>query len=156
MQFHVGDQEFCLKGISQTKLKVLEGQLYCKLITGVAQLYFLQVPKILEHYIQFNAMGNQSASDPLELHLLKKKFQDIFTDPDSLPPLRGVFDHKIPLLLEVSPVNIRPCRYPLKQRDIIEQPIHEMLDKGIIQNNNSPFASLVVLVGKKDVLEDFM
>jgi hypothetical protein len=133
MQFYVGDQEFCLKGIPQAKLKVVEGQPSCKFITGAAQLCVLHVTEIPEHYIQFNAMGNQSASDPPELHLLKEKFQDIFADPNSLPPLRGVFDHKIPLLPEVSLVNIRPYRYPLKQRVIIEQLIHEMLDRGIIQ-----------------------
>lgn len=47
-------------------------------------------------------------------------------------------------------MNIRPYRYPIKQRDIIEQLIQEMLDRGIIQTSSSPFASPVVLVGKKD------
>lgn len=47
-------------------------------------------------------------------------------------------------------MSIRPYRYPLKERDIIEQLVQEMLDKGIIQASVSPFASPVVLVGKKD------
>lgn len=64
--------------------------------------------------------------------------------------MRGVFDHRIPLLPNATPVNIRPYTYPLKQRDVIEQLIQEMLDRGIIQNSTSPFASPVVLVGKKD------
>lgn len=63
-----------------------------------------------------------------------------------LPPHRGLFDHKIPLLPNVSPVSIKPYRYPLKQRDVIEQLVQEMHDRGIIQPNNSPFASPVVLV----------
>ena len=47
-------------------------------------------------------------------------------------------------------MNIRSYMYPINQRDIIEQLIQEMLDKGIIQTSSGPFASPVVLVGKKD------
>lgn len=56
----------------------------------------------------------------------------------------------MPLEESKGPVNIRPYRYPLKQRDVIEQLIQEMLDRGIIQNSCSPFSSPMVLVGKKD------
>jgi len=49
-----------------------------------------------------------------------------------------------------SPINLRAYRYPLKQKDAIEQLVQEMQDKGIIQVRSSPFASLVVGVGKKD------
>lgn len=59
-------------------------------------------------------------------------------------------DHRIPLEPNSRHVNIRPYRYPLKQRDVIEQLVQEMLDRGIIQDSSSPFASPVVLVGKKD------
>lgn len=59
-------------------------------------------------------------------------------------------DHKIPLQPGTGAVNIRPYRYPLKQKDVIEQLVHEMLEIGIIQDSASPFASPVVLVGKKD------
>ena len=74
----------------------------------------------------------------------------MFQDPTSLPPARGHFDHRIPLKEGTSPINLRPYRYPLKQKDIIEQLVQEMQDKGIIQLSSSPFASPVVLVGKKD------
>ena len=49
-----------------------------------------------------------------------------------------------------SPINLRPYRYPLKQKDFIEELVQGMLDKGIIQLSSNPFASPVVLVGKKD------
>ena len=48
------------------------------------------------------------------------------------------------------PINIKPYQYPLKHKNIIEQPVQEMLDKGVIQISSSPFASPVVLVGNKD------
>jgi len=50
-----------------------------------------------------------------------------------------------------SPINISPYRYPLNHKDIIEKLVTEMQQKGIIQFSASPFASPVVLVGKKDV-----
>ncbi|KAL8100580.1 hypothetical protein AgCh_032728 [Apium graveolens] len=85
-----------------------------------------------------------------ELEYLKKQYADIFMEPDKLPPPRQMFDHRIPLQEGTNPINIRPYRYPLKQRDVIEQIIEEMLSRGIIQNSTSPFASPVVLVRKKD------
>lgn len=66
-----------------------------------------------------------------------------------MPPITGKFD-QIPLVPGVGPVNIRPYRYPLKQRDIIKQLVQAMLKKCIIHENSSSFASTVVLVGKKD------
>ncbi|XP_021766248.1 uncharacterized protein LOC110730736 [Chenopodium quinoa] len=74
-----------------------------------------------------------------------------FKEPEELPPSRELFDHRIHLEKGAGTVNIRPYRYPLKQNDIIEKLVQEMLDRGIIQTSTSPFASPVVLVGKKDV-----
>ena len=83
-------------------------------------------------------------SVPAELSPVLKQFEDLFQEPSGLPPNRGVFDHRIPLKGDVKPVNIRPYRYPLKQKDIIEKLVQEMLDSGIIQHSCSPFASPVV------------
>lgn len=50
----------------------------------------------------------------------------------------------------MEPVNKRPYRYPSVKKDVIESLVQQMLDQGIIQPSCSPFASPVVLVGKKD------
>ena len=73
----------------------------------------------------------------------------IFREPDSLPPKR-VFDHHIHLLPGVKPVNVKPYQYSPSQKDEIERQIMEMLHKGIIKPSQSPFASPVILVKKKD------
>ena len=85
-----------------------------------------------------------------QLQALLQSYEDIFEEPKSLPSSRGLFDHKIPLAQGTHPFSIRPYRYPLKQKDIIKSLVHEMLDKGVIHHSSSPFASSVVLVGKKD------
>ncbi|XP_021848493.1 uncharacterized protein [Spinacia oleracea] len=151
MQLHV---EFCfngkivlLKGIPSKKLKVIEGEPSSKVFSTAVQLCLIQV--------QDQSSGGPVASNPQslvaeELKELQLTYHMVFEDPVELPPLRGVFDHPIPLLPDATPVNIRLYRYPLKQRDIIEQLVQEMLDRGIIQTSASPFASTVVLVGKKD------
>ena len=48
------------------------------------------------------------------------------------------------------PVNVWPYRYSPQQKLEIEKQITEMLQKGVIQYSSSPFASLVLLVKKKD------
>ena len=44
----------------------------------------------------------------------------------------------------------RPYRYPFYQKNEIEKIMKELLSAGSIRNNNSPFASSVLLVRKAD------
>ncbi|XP_074346521.1 uncharacterized protein LOC141685312 [Apium graveolens] len=155
MIFTFQGQQICLKGSSPPKLKVMDIAPSYKMMKNAAQLYFLQLAEVGEIKLEACQLLQtervpETPSDEEYLKELKQRYINIFEEPKELPPFRGVFDHPIPLELGSGPVNIRPYRYPLKQRDIIEKLIQEMLDKGIIQNISSPFASPVVLVGKKD------
>ncbi|XP_074327832.1 uncharacterized protein LOC141665749 [Apium graveolens] len=163
MEFMLAGNLFKLRGISPKKLKVLKGDYSSKLFKNAAQLCFVQINEI-------SSLDDESSKDSInvgvqgksvetinadqgpisDLSKLKEQDVDIFREPDALPPTRGIFDHRILLQEWANPVNIRPYRYPLKQRDVIEQLIEEMLERGIIRNSASPFASPVVLVGKKD------
>jgi hypothetical protein len=49
-----------------------------------------------------------------------------------------------------QPVNIHPYRYSPLQKNEIKRQVQEMLRSGVIQVSTSPFASLVLLVKKKD------
>lgn len=50
----------------------------------------------------------------------------------------------------VQPFKMQPYRYPYLQRKEVEKMTHEMMRSGIIQTSQSPFASPVLLVKKKD------
>lgn len=55
----------------------------------------------------------------------------MFATPVSLPPPRP-FDHHIPLLSDVVPVNSKPYRYSPFHKTEIEKQIAELLKSGLI------------------------
>lgn len=80
---------------------------------------------------------------------LVQKYSSVFQATNSLPPHR-ILDHAIPLIPNSVPVNSRPYRYSLAQKDEIEKQVLEMLSASLITPSVSPFASPVLLVKKKD------
>lgn len=87
-------------------------------------------------------------SIPAPLDSLLELYQDVFLEPNSLPPHR-IVDHSIHLLPHTKPVNVKPYRYPHSQKAEIERLVTEMLDSGIIRHIQSPFSPRVLLVKKK-------
>ena len=81
--------------------------------------------------------------------VIKARFPTVFESPKGLPPSRSV-DHSIHLLPGVQPVNSRPDRYSHAQKDEIDKQTQELLLSRIIQPSRSPYASLALLVKKKD------
>jgi len=69
---------------------------------------------------------------PPVLQPLIAAYTDLFKEPTTLPPSRGPFDHKIPLKEGTSSINLRPYRYSLRHKDIIEDLVREMLERGVI------------------------
>lgn len=51
---------------------------------------------------------------------------------------------------DTNPVNLRPYRYYVVQKNVVDKLVRDMLEQGIIQHNNSSFSSPIVLVRKKD------
>ncbi|CAL1414734.1 unnamed protein product [Linum trigynum] len=86
---------------------------------------------------------------PSFLQPILTKFSDVFATPTSLPPPRP-FDHTIPLIPNNKPINIRPYRFPHHQKEVAEKLVAEMLQSEFIQESHSPYASPVLLIGKKD------
>ena len=90
-----------------------------------------------------------SSTESDQLKLLLAKYKDVFTDPKVLPPHR-IHDHTIPLLPTAIPVNSKPYHYSPFHKSEIERQVQELLQAGLITHSNSPFASPVLLVKKKD------
>ena len=86
---------------------------------------------------------------PSAISAILARHQAVFRLPSGLPPARK-FDHRIHLLPNSKPVNVRPYRYPYFQKNEIEKQVQDMLDQGVIQHSHSPFSSPVLLVRKKD------
>ena len=155
MKFVWGNQEVHLKGVIPQQLQVAEGKVSLKHIGNDIHLCMLHVNTVLgeQQSLSLIACSHSVPNAPEDdtcLRNFKAAFHNVFVDPTGLPPSRGVFDHTIPIEHGARPVNIRPYSYPLKQRDIIENMVQETLNMGVIQHSNSPYASPVVLVGKKD------
>ncbi len=74
---------------------------------------------------------------------------DVFVGADGKLGRTTLTKHRIDLTDNV-PVKCRPYRPPLSQMHVIEQEIEKMLADDIIEPSDSPYASPVVLVAKKD------
>ena len=74
------------------------------------------------------------------------KYQDIFTD---IPGTTTLEEHKI-CLTSTDPVKLRPYPLPYSMREIVNKEIQQMLQDGIIEKTDSPYASPIVMVSKTD------
>lgn len=91
-----------------------------------------------------------SVKEELKITELVEEYGDILREPASLPPYKENHDHKITLAEGSNPVNQKPYRYAVYQKEKIDKMVKELLDVGTVQPSSSAYASHVVLVKKKD------
>ncbi len=82
------------------------------------------------------------------------EFQDLFSSGQNDLDNTSVTTHKIDVEGAI-PIKQRARRLPIKQRDEPNKLIEEMLKQGVIESSQSPWASPVVLVKKKDGTKRF-
>ena len=84
-----------------------------------------------------------------KLRIFLKKYEKVFaTFPEDLGRT-GIVKHTIDTG-DSRPIQQRPRRLPLQQREVEQKQIKEMLERNVIAPSSSPWASPVVLVRKKD------
>nr|ABN08405.1 Peptidase aspartic, active site [Medicago truncatula] len=112
----------------------------------------------LQNYVDENHFGQLhcdvqpgmvTPNQQLEMKSLLDNFDNIFKEPQGLPPGRQQ-EHAIHLLHGQGPVNVRPYRYPHHHKTEIEKQVKELLLSGVIRPSQSAFSSPVILVKKKD------
>ena len=74
------------------------------------------------------------------------RYTEVFSD---IPGKTNMIEHKIELT-DNNPVRSRPYPLPYAMRENLKKEIEDMLSLGIIRESNSPFASPIVIVKKKD------
>ncbi|XP_076921524.1 uncharacterized protein LOC143582964 [Bidens hawaiensis] len=157
MQFNVDEKPFELKGLDSNLVIFCSANKLQDLLshpTQIAsfQLCSMQLSPLSQNDVTSNFQHNSHVTkvvESVQLEELLKEFEDVFQEPHGLPPQR-VCDHQITLKEGTTPIQQRPYRYHATQKDVIEQMTRELQATGFIQNSQSPFASPVILVKKKD------
>lgn len=148
MKFKLGMQECVLKGVPKESVHLISSAGLEKVMIKKGQVASLQLCR-LEGSSCVNVVPEEKEEPSPGLEALLWEYQDVFAEPKGLPPPRD-HDHQIPLKSGALPVNCKAYRHLARQKDIIEKMVDEMLASGIIRHSTSPYASLVILVKKKD------
>ena len=137
MTFKLHSQFHTFKGMRNHGLGVLTDKESSQGPRGYGTVFFIQI---------FSVKSSSTITPyPPDLNQLLSNFSLVFQPPIILPPKRP-HDHRIPLLPNTSPINVRPYRYPHYQKYEIEKIIQEMLQANLVRLSNNPFSSLVLIV----------
>ena len=118
---------------------------------GPPQKKTCKVDQLPEHLrpLAANAAGRLNEEEVELLGGLLAENQDVFVGPDGQVGRTGIVKHAIHTG-PGRPIKKPPRRFADCQRKIVEQEVDAMMEKGIIKESDSPWASQVVLVAKKD------
>lgn len=150
MDFTTNGRKFVLRGAKTPSFKIINNKTFTQAFHKGAELCFLSTTTesySLDIPTCYTLSSNQQLHTvPASISLLIDEYADIFLEPTALPPIRPGFDHKIPFKEGFQPFNLRPYRFSVVQKDVIDKIVQDMLDQGIVQHSNSPFSSPTILV----------
>lgn len=96
--------------------------------------------------IDFNGLNRKEEEALKEILIEYNKI--FYLDGDTLSHTSAI-THKIDLIPGTKPINSKPYRLPMSQRQEINKQVGKMLDEGIISPTNSAWNSPLILVPKK-------
>lgn len=153
MMFKWKKNKVLLHGIKPGSIQEVKSKRIAQGTNEELQLHMIYVHyKDDEQEMQLNAIEDKppETQQYKEIEELITEFSDIFEEPTSLPPFRENHNHKITLMEGSNPVNQKPYRYAVYQKNEIDKMVKALLEAGTVQPSSSPYASPVVLVKKKD------
>jgi len=112
MQFQQAGQQYKFQGITTDSPEIISSRRMEKILKKghsgiISQLHSIQ--------------AIETPSVHPDLHCLISKQQAIFSNPQGLPPSRGVHDHSIPLILGSLPPNVHPYHHPFSENNEIDK-----------------------------------
>lgn len=142
-----------MRGAKEKEIKIIGAPQLTKAVNqgsqlSLVQLFSIQGEEVKKSPRAYPPLATQTI--PPDLQKILNYYLEIFSEPTTLPPLRPGLEHKITLKEGSNPINQRPYKYPLLQKNVIEKLTQELLDQGVTRHSNSSFASPVVFVKKKD------
>ncbi|GKB64232.1 retrotransposon-related protein [Tanacetum coccineum] len=152
MEFLYNNNKVYLRGTSKTVTHWLDARKQIKKLetTAQAELMMMSIyPNIGLQLMTIKEIVQANVKVEPSLQKVSDAYTEVFEVPNKLPPARS-HDHRVPLMPGSQQVNIRPYRHPPTQKDAIKAMIKELLESGVIKHNQSSFASLIVMVKKKD------
>ncbi|XP_077869382.1 uncharacterized protein LOC144360596 [Saccoglossus kowalevskii] len=99
-----------------------------------------------ENWKDVKIYENLSEEQRAEVLQLLERYGDVFTDA---PGLTGLVEHEV-VTCEGFPLRQKPYRLPQAVQSTVREELDKMLKSGVIRPSKSPWASPIVLVGKKD------
>ncbi|GKC16531.1 reverse transcriptase [Tanacetum coccineum] len=145
MEYTYKDKKVVLRGTQQATVQSMEGKSKQGKKFMNVELSAMGVCVCRATFMNMEAESSHST----DVKVVLEEFDSVFDVPKELPPKR-TYNHRIPLVPNTPPVNIRPYKHPPSQKDAIELMVKELLESGVIRNSQSPFSSPIVMVKKKD------
>ncbi|XP_010495514.1 PREDICTED: uncharacterized protein LOC104774108 [Camelina sativa] len=153
MGFWWNKQRILLHGIKPGAVRTVKAKKFNEYDKDEVQVSMICAQEVVEEEdltLYALELSRRTNEDNAAILQLKTEYADIFAEPTELPPFRKNHDHQIVLQSGSDPVNQRPYRYAVYQKNEIDRIVEELLTAGTIRVSSSPFSSPVVLVKKKD------
>lgn len=113
---------------------------------GVSEILLCPVKVGTETYQDVEVSPELSRESKQEIGELVREFSDVFTD---IPGTTHLVEHDIQLST-TEPLRIKGYPIPFHSQPVVKEEVEKMLELGVIEPSNAPFASPIVIIRKKD------
>lgn len=119
MEFTTQERKFVLRGAKSPTIKLVNNKSYAQAVQQGAQMCFLTLEGTVPRFMLPSCnllLTDEASTHSVEIQNLLAAYEDIFKEPEHLPPHRPGFDHRIPLKEGTETFNLRPYRYSAIQK----------------------------------------